>query len=405
MTSLLSKIERVPVESLNLHPRNARQVNVLIIAASLTENAQYAPLVVQLSTNYVLAGNHTLKAARSLDWPDIDVVYVDVDDERAAKIMLSANRTADLADYDDRLLLELLADLPDLDGTGYDAGDLAALEAALAAQEIPEAHNDPDDVPGLRKETVAQLGDVWQLGPHRLAVGDSTDVTVWDDLMDGDKADCMWTDPPYDVSYVGKTKDALRIENDDLTGDRLTSFLRGVLGIAATYCKPGGCWYVAATPGPPLASFTQVMTELDVWHQTLIWVKDSLVMGYGDYHPRFEVVFYGWVPGEAHHRLLDRTQDNVHEVPRPKASKEHPTMKPVALITKHIENSTDPGEIVADPFGGSGSTLIACHGTNRIARLIELDPKYADVILRRYQEHAGVKPTRDGVPHDFTAEH
>ncbi|SHL47528.1 site-specific DNA-methyltransferase (adenine-specific) [Pseudonocardia thermophila] len=399
-----------PTADLRLYHRNPRVGNTSRIAESLTVNGQYKPVVVNRGThtgrpNEVLAGNHTLKAARDLGWETLAAVTVDVDDDQAARIVAADNRTSDLGSYDNRLLLELLTDLPNLDGTGYDPGDLDALEALLdadveAQDEVPL--NDPDDSPDTPAEPYCKTGDLWVLGSHRLAVGDSTDPGVWDLLLNGDKADMVWTDPPYGVSYVGKTADALTIENDSLDADSLRDFLRAALGLASTHTRPGGCWYVASPPGELSLVFGGVLVELEVLRQTLIWVKDQFVMGRSDYHYRHELVFYGWVPGAAHHAVLDRTQDTVHEYPRPKRSKEHPTMKPVALIARHITNSTDRNQLVVDPFGGSGSTLIAAHDAGRRAAVIEIDPKYADVICRRYQEHTGQLPTRDGQPHDFT---
>lgn len=404
---LEADLDHPQVDTLATYHRNPRRGNVAAIAESLRVNGQYRPVVINRGTvtgrpREVLAGNHTLLGVRRLGWPTIAAVWIDVDDEHAARIVAADNRTGDLGDYDDQLLLELLAELPDLDGTGYTPDDLDALERALAAEQLPGAGaTDPDDVPDPPAEPVSAVGDVWELGPHRLVVGDSTDVGVWDALLDGGKADAMWTDPPYGVSYVGKTADAMTIENDGSEG--LDQLLRGALGVALTQTRPGAAWYVAAPPGPLSLHFFQVLVDLGVFRQQLIWVKDQFVMGHSDYHYRHEPVYYGWSPGAAHHEPPDRKQDTVHEVARPKRSEDHPTMKPVELIHRHLANSTDPLDTVVDPFGGSGSTLIACHQLNRTARLIELDPRYADVILRRYQEHTGTKPTRGGAPHDFTA--
>lgn len=397
-------------DTLALFHRNPRRGNVDRIAESLRVNGQYRPIVVNRGTitgrpAEVLAGNHTLLAARQLGWATVAAVWVDVDDQQATRIVAADNRTADLGDYDDQLLRGLLAELPDLAGTGYDTDDLDALERALAATETPGAGaTDPDDAPPPPKTPVSATGDVWELGPHRLVVGDATDVGVWDRVLDGGKADAVWTDPPYGVSYVGKTSDALRIENDELTGDGLAEFLQAVFGLALVSCRKGAVWYVAAPPGPLHLQFAKVLADLGVWRQTLMWVKDQFVLGHSDYHYRHEPVFYGWAPGAAHQSPLDRSQDTVHEVPRPKRSADHPTMKPVELIHRHLAHSSRPLDAVVDPFAGSGSTLIACHQLNRHARLIELDPRYADVILRRYQEHTGTQPIRDGEPHDFTKE-
>jgi len=220
--------------------------------------------------------------------------------------------------------------------------------------------------------------------------------------MAGLVADCVWTDPPYGVSYVGKTVDALTIDNDD-DPVALKKLLQLSFDAACVASKPGGAWYVAAPPGPLHAMFSDILDELGIWRQTLAWVKDSFVMGHSDYHYRHEPIFYGWKPGAAHYFIADRTQDTVWDIPRPKRSTEHPTMKPVALIDRALKNSTRPGETVLDPFGGSGSTLIAAHDTGRIARLVEIDPRYVDVICRRYQQHTGEKPIRNGQLHDFTA--
>lgn len=409
--------ERVPVAGLRTYHRNPRQGQTKVIASSLRVNGQYRPVVVNRGTHTgrsseVLAGNHTLMAARDEGWAEIAVCWVDVDDDAAARIVAADNRTADLGEYDDRLLAELLSDLPDLDGTGYDPGDLDDLLARLDNEPKP-ALNDPDDVPPTEATSVSRTGDVWHLGPHRLVVGDATDPLVWERLLGDEQADMVWTDPPYGVSYqadlspeearrLHRRTDGLEVTNDKLDGAALEGFLRAAFTLAYTASRDGACWYVTAPPGPLHIHTANVLAELQVWRQTLTWVKDQFVMGRSDYHYRHEPIFYGWTRGAGHHRVPDRKQDSVHEVARPKRSEDHPTMKPVALIARHVENSTDAGQLVVDPFAGSGSTLIACHGTGRRAALIELDPRYADVICRRYQDHTGTVPARAGVEHDFT---
>jgi DNA modification methylase len=397
-----------PLNELTTYHRNPRRGNVPAIAASLQTIGQYRPIVVNLGRLTgrpleVLAGNHTLLAARHLGWDTITGATVDVDDETAARIVAADNRTADLGDYDLAQLLELLADLPDLTGTGYTDDDLAKLTADLAPDPAPIA--DPDAVPEVPAEPRSVLGDVWVLGPHRVVCGDSTDAGVHDALMEGERAACIWTDPPYGVSYVGGTKDALTIQNDALDVPKLTDFLRAALSAALASTKPGAVWYVASPTRQPMAAFALTLAELEVWHSTIVWVKDSLVLGRGDYHSRHEVLFYGWTPGAARlHPVEDRTQDDVWEIPGPKVNADHPTMKPVALVERVLANSTSRGDTVLDPFGGSGSTLIACHQTGRVARLIELDPRYVDVICRRYQEGTGTLPVLEstGEAVDFT---
>ena len=241
----------------------------------------------------------------------------------------------------------------------------------------------------------SRAGEVYELGPHRLVCGDSTDPKAWASLLGGEKLRMVWTDPPYGVAYVGKTADALTIENDALDPEALHAFLSAALGAAASSCVPGSVWYTAAPPGPPFGVFASVLEELSIWRHTLVWLKQRFVMGRCDYHYRHEAVFYGWTPGAAHYFVDDRTQDSVLEFDNPSRSPEHPTMKPVALVQKCIENSSRDGWLVGDPFGGSGTTLIACAQSGRVARLIELAPRYCDVIRRRWTKFArsaGVDP-------------
>lgn len=396
----------VPVADLQPHPQNVRQGDIGAISESLKHHGQYRPIVVQKSSGHILAGNHTFKAAKALGWKEIACTFVDCDDEQATRILLMDNRANDLASYDDSALAEMLQTLMATDdqlaGTGFAPEDLQQLLEDLGAEQLPTIIGDPDDVPEqVPAKTVP--GDVWLLGKHRLLCGDSTSPTDIERLMAGVKADMVWTDPPYGVAYVGKTKDALTIENDKLDAPALTQFLRDALGNACEHTKPGGVWYVASPSGNLFQCFSIPLTELGIWKHTLVWVKDQFVMGRADYHYRHEAIFYGWKPGAAHREPPDRKQDTVWEIARPKRNAEHPTMKPVELITRAINNSSGHGELVLDPFGGSGSTLIAAEQTNRIAYLMELDPHYCDVICARFQKATGIKPIAEATAneHDF----
>ena len=173
-------------------------------------------------------------------------------------------------------------------------------------------------------------------------------------------------------------------------------FLRSTLGNALDACKPGAVWYVAAPAGPNFLPFASCLAALRVWRQTLVWVKDAFVLGRSDYHYRHEAVFYGWKPGAAHHEPPDRTHDTIWEVPRPRASPDHPTSKPVELVERALLMSTARGELVLDPFAGSGSTLIAAEASGRRAACVELDPRYCDVVVRRWQEATGREAVLDG---------
>lgn len=227
-------------------------------------------------------------------------------------------------------------------------------------------------------------GDVYELGGHRLVCGDATVLEDAEKLMRGEKADMVWTDPPYNVAYEGKTKDALTIENDSMEGKAFYQFLYDAFVNMLTATKPGGAIYVAHADSEG-ANFRSAMVG-GGWllKQCLIWVKQHMVMGRQDYHWQHEPILYGWAPGAAHNWYSDRKQTTVLNFDRPHRNEEHPTMKPVDLIEYMLGNSSARGDIVLDPFGGSGSTLVACQKQGRKARLLELDPKYCDVIVTRY---------------------
>lgn len=396
-----------PIDKLNLLPGNPRRGDVDAVAKSLAAFGQRKPIVARRDGT-VIAGNHTLQAARQLGWPEIAVVWVDDDDTTAKAFALADNRTAELGTYDDQLLADLISEVRDADpdllaASGWSDEATKELLNAIAANEpTPVIQGDPDEVPeSAPAKTVS--GDVWLLGPHRLVCGDSTVSTDVDKLMAGGQADMVWTDPPYGVRYVGKTVDALTIENDDLDAKGLEAFLRIALGEASNACRPGAAWFVAAPPGPLFVPFGLVLLELGIWRQTLVWLKQNFVMGRSDYHYRHEAILYGWKPGAAHTEPPDRKGDTIWEFDRPSRNGEHPTMKPIALIERAINNHTKRNDVILDLFGGSGSTLIAAHQTGRVARLMELDPKYCDVICARFQKATGIKPIAEATnnEHDF----
>lgn len=387
-------IATVAVDDLTPFEGNPRVGDVEAIAESLRVNGQYRPLVVRAETNEILAGNHTWKAAKSLGWATVKVSYLhELTDEQARRIVLADNRYSDLASYDEQALAALLASVSDLAGTGYDEASVDALLASLTGAEDSPALTDPDDVPELPEAAQSRVGQVWSLGRHRLLVGDATgDLSA---LMQGDLADLVLTDPPYNVNYEGGT--GLKIQNDKLLADDFRNLLEAAFGNASAVAKAGAGIYIFHADSERV-NF-QCAAESVGWtvRQNLVWVKSSLVMGRQDYHWQHEPILYGWLTGGAHHWYGDRKQTTVIEWEKPAKNAEHPTMKPVGLVAYLLGNSSKPGDIVLDLFGGSGSTLIACHQAKRTARLVELDPKYADVILRRYMEHTGDTPTdQDG---------
>ena len=416
----------VPVGDLVPYGKNPRRGDVALIRRSLERDGQYRPIVARKGSGEILAGNHTYAAAVELGWSHIAVGWVECDDAKARRIVLNDNATADAASYDDRELLELLEEANadgGLDGTGFVVDELDAMRAGFGG--APVALTDVDDAPPApaREDAVSREGDVWHLGPHRLLCGDATDGAAVALMLDGDQPDVVWTDPPYGVNYVGGTDEALTILNDDSAA--LPAMLLGAYETIAAVCRPGAPVYVAHADSERLI-FEGAMRQAGlIFRQNLVWVKNALVMGRSDYHYRHEPVLEAEVPGDeplTHEPLLygfvpgdgrlgrggpnwhgDNKSSTVFEVPKPKRSGEHPTMKPVELIEAMLRNSLRPGGLVLDLFAGSGSTLITAHHMKARAAVVELDPRYADVICRRWQEHTGVVPIRDGKPVDFVS--
>lgn len=388
----------VPIDSVRVSGRNPRRGDVAAIKASLVANHQYAPIIVNRPTGEVLAGNHRVLAARELGWQEIAACFVEVDDEAARRILLADNRTSDLAGYDEQALIELLAEVgADLAGTGYVQADLDALLDAVSA-EVPV---EEDDVPGLAEEAITQLGEVVVLGRHRLACGDARDGVLFDRLLAGEQAACVVTDPPYGVGYEGKTAARLRLQNDapaDLDG-----LLRDAFSVVDARLVAGAPVYTFHPAGGLMPRFLDAFLGVG-WQlrQSLVWSKDAMVLGHADYHFQHEPILYGFKPAPGGGRLGrggagwygDNRQVSVLEVARPRASREHPTMKPAELLARLVRNSTRRGEVVVDPFAGSGSLLVACEHQGRRARLVELDPRYCDVVVARWERLTGRRAER-----------
>jgi site-specific DNA-methyltransferase (adenine-specific) len=397
---LPQEYELVPAADLRLHPENPNQGDVGAIAESIEENGFYGALLVQRSTGYVIAGNHRVKAVVAQGLGKVPVIWVDIDDDRARRILLADNKTAQMATYDEEMLGALLKDLAvseaGLAGTGWEGDELDRL-LARSAVELGD-----DDVPDVPDAPVTRPGDVWLLGEHRLVCGDAADPTAVAAACGGEPAELLWTDPPYGVEYVGKTADALTIKGDNADG--LADLLAASFSAAGQSLKPGSPVYVAH----PAGSLSLVFLERFLgagWrlHQTLVWVKDTMVLGHADYHYRHEPILYGYTPGGYGRRGRggdgwwggnDRT--SVLEYPKPSASREHPTAKPVDLVAHCLQNSSATGTLVLDPFGGSGTTLVAAHRLGRRAALVELDPGYCDVVCARWEALTGEAPRRAG---------
>ncbi len=391
MTPTQLTSQTIPVQDLKPYPGNPRRGNVEAIKESLERNGQYRPIVARRATSEVLAGNHTLAAAKELNWTEIAVTYLDCDAEQAKRIVLADNRTNDLAGYDDQALVDLITELPDLAGTGYDQAALDSLLDELEPEPLVE-----DEVPPPPGEPRTRPGDLYELGPHRLLCGDARDPSAYERLLGDKRPALLWTDPPYGVGYRGKTKAKLTIVNDQ--AGCLDSLIRDSFAVLDEVLADGAPLYVAAPGGRLLLAFAHAFREVG-WdlRQTLVWVKDAMVLGRSDYHYRHEQLLYGFKPGRGR---LGRggkswhggdSETSVFEVDRPRASREHPTMKPVELIERALLNSSRRGSLVLDPFAGSGSTLVACERTGRKAYLLELDPRYCDVVCERWGRLTGGK--------------
>lgn len=375
-----------------LHPKQQQEA----LTGLLDRVGWVQDVIVNQRTGHVVDGHLRVGIAISRGEKEIPVVYVDLSEEDEALVLASLDPLAAMAVADEDMLAELLG--------GIEAdGALGEMLAELSGNSGPkQGRTHPDVVPNLPDEPTTKRGDLWQLGGHRLLCGDATNDRDVARVLNGERAVMMWTDPPYGVSYVGKTKDALTIENDVDIGldDLLESAFRGALQAL----EPGAPFYISRPAGPTGAVFLQkIIAVLGGYHEELQWVKDSMVLGHSDYHIQHETIVYGWVPGpgrsgrgkhEGSRWYGDNAQTSVMEVPRPKASQEHPTMKPVELIEIHLRNSSPQGGLIYEPFSGSGSTLLACERLGRRCCAIELNPAYVDVAIKRWEDFTGERAVK-----------
>ncbi len=378
------------------NPRKITDRDIAKVAASIRRFGFAAPIIVQRSTNEIIAGHTRLQAAPLAGYTLAPVRRMDLSDKEAHALAIADNKANELARWDDVALVDVLKSIDITEALCFSDLELKN----LLAGDIPLLTEADDVVPELPKTPASKVGDVYLLGGHRLACGDFRTKTFWD----GVEADMVWTDPPYGVSYEAKNADLKRagksnrkagtvaIENDTMSADQLRAFLREAFGVLLARSKPGAAWYVAAPPGPIFCVFGNLLIELAVWHHTLNWIKDSFVLGRCDYHYRHESIFYGWKPGAAHYWAGARNLDTSLSFPRPKQSNEHPTMKPPALVQHCIENSSRRGELVADAFMGSGTTIVAAERTERRAIGTEISPQYCDVAVERWKQLTGGAP-------------
>ena len=402
------RIELWPLDRLRPYDRNPRthsQEQIEQIAASIREFGFNNPILVD-SEDGIIAGHGRFLAAQRMGLETVPVVVLDhLTPAQRRAYLLADNQIAARAGWDDLLLSEELKALQedeiDLSLLGFSDEELSSLLDAYPDMDPGDAALN-EDVPEVQPHPVSATGDLWILGEHRVLCGDSTKREDVQRVLDGHAADMVFTDPPYNVSYVGKTSESLTIQNDAQSPEEFRGFLDKVLVEMREALKPGGVFYICAPAGPDETVFRNAIQDIFQLRQCLVWVKDVFVMGRQDYHWRHESILYGWKDGAAHFFVDDRTQDTVWEVPRPKASREHPTMKPVELVQRAIRNNSLRGERVLDLFGGSGTTLIASETLRRTAHLIELDPRYGDVIVRRWENLTGQQAQLEGSGQSFS---
>jgi len=400
----MTSIKDLKSDHKNARKRTDRSAN--LIAESLQRYGAARSIVID-EDNRILAGNGTIEGAKAAGIKNVRVIETDgteiiavkrtglTEDEKIG-LALADNRTSDLSDWD-KDMLQRLSEEHDI-APWFNADDLAEILGTV--EQLPaEGLTDADDVPEAPEEPVTKPGDLWVLGDHRLLCGDSTDTIALERLMGGVNADLWLTDPPYNVNYEGGT--GLKIQNDNMKDAEFRQFLKDVYIAANCFLRPGAAFYVwhAGSEG---YNFCGAAFDTG-WkvRQCLIWIKSSLVMGRQDYQWKHEPCLYGWTEGAAHTWNSDRKQTTVLEFDKPSRNKEHTTMKPVDLFQYQMANSTKPGNIVLDSFGGSGTTMIAAERINRKARLMELNPRYCDVIIKRWEDFTGKKAILEEAPEAF----
>lgn len=424
------EIKVVPIGYVKPYPNNPRdnEKAVPAVAASIERFGFRNPILVD-GDGVIIEGHTRRLAALKLGMKEVPVVYAtDLTPDEVDALRVVDNKTAELADWDMDKLAEEMAKLP-----GFDFGDFGFKVGELADMGLGEKEEEYDyEEDGDGKPVVAvrtKPGDVWRLGNHVLMCGDSTSEADVARLMGGEKADCLVTDPPYNVDY--HSPGGQSIHNDSMECTKFDEFLRHVFARAAESLKPGAAFYVWHASRTQMA-FERAMNAagMEVREQ-LVWVKDNFTLGRQDYQWRHEPCFYGWMDGAAHKWVSDRSQTTVADLlpnalmkrrdgavvlklggkeyalkpdavveevkgtamafPKPAKSEMHPTMKPIELIRYQMENSTDYGDVVLDLFGGSGTTMIAAERSGRKCRMMEIDPKYATVILDRWEAETGKK--------------
>ena len=381
---IIDKFEIVPVAEIKPDARNARKHGddqIMELRRSLREFGFVNPLLIDKDKK-IIAGHGRLVAAMTEGMSAVPCIFVEhLTEAQRRAYMLADNRLAEHATWDIGMLNE---ELKFLDGLGFDI--------TIAGFELPEDETDAVDddyEPVVPEVAKSKVGQIYQLGRHRLMCGDSTEAEHVALLMNGAQADLLLTDPPYNVDYKGKTKKKLTIENDAQTDDVFYIFLVKAFTNAQAHMKPGAVFYIWHADSNGYLFRAAVQETGLVVRQCLIWVKNAMVMGRQDYQWKHEPCLYGWKEGAGHLWASDRKQTTVLEFDRPTRSKEHPTMKPIPLFDYQMKNNTKGGDLVADLFGGSGTSIIVAEQNGRVCYMMEFDPRYVDVIIDRWEKFTG----------------
>ena len=371
-------MQLVKITEVKLNPNNPRLIKddkfkkLVQSIKDFPEMLNIRPIVVNQDM-IILGGNMRYKACKEAGLKEIPIIKTDLTEDQQREFLIKDNTSGGEWDW------EVLAN-------EWDTDQLESWGLDLPIDfntEVLEAEEDDFEVPEGGIETDIVLGDLFEIGEHRLLCGDSTQADTFEKLMDGQLADMVVTDPPYNVAYEGKTKDALTIENDSMGNDDFYKFLYDFYTALTTAVKKGGAIYVWHASSEVI-NFGKAMVDAGwLLKQQLIWVKNTMVMGRQDYQWKHEPCLYGWLKGDGHKWYSDRKQTTVIEWDKPQRNGEHPTMKPIGLFSYQIENSSKQGDIVVDAFGGSGTTMVACEQLKRKAYVIEYDPKYCQVIIDR----------------------
>jgi len=389
-------IQKINIEKLKAAEYNPRKDLTLEdeeyqkIKRSLTEFGYVAPVIVN-SDMTVIGGHQRLKVLKELGYKEIECNIVDLDKNKEKALNLALNKIS--GEWDNDKLEELLAELKetdiDMDMTGFSLDEVDdILKDIIGSKEddfnLTEALSEIE-------EPITKKKDIWRLGRHRLMCGNSTSKENVNKLMNKRQANLILTDPPYNVDYEGGTKDRLKIENDNMNETEFYNMLVDSFKNMYEFTKPGASFYIFHADTEGLNFRNALKTVGFKLAQCLVWVKNKFVIGRQDYQWRHEPILYGWKEGSCHYFIDDRTQSTVLEFDKPTRNAEHPTMKPVDLLVYLIKNSSKENDIVLDLFGGSGSTLIAAEQINRTCYTMELDPRYCDVIVKRWETLTGQK--------------